>query len=131
MISLIKETAKFIYENPKSPDSLCCAKALYGIVKGTMPRETAISALSSILLKKVFIQENVPNCATAFVVTSVQLMRDILVAQHYLIAADLADVLMSLPKTEYFTNKNIIFDYNCTKIRPFNRKYPFRIPEIV
>ncbi|MCR4796112.1 MULTISPECIES: hypothetical protein [Ruminococcus] len=131
MISLIKETAKFIRENPKSPDSLCCAEALFGIINHTMSKEAAVSAISSILMKNVSINDNVSNGATAFVVKSVQLMRDILVAQHYYIAYDLAELLMALPNKEYISDRNFVFDYNCTYIRPFNRKYPFRLPELV
>ena len=131
MIVLIKETAEFIKTNPKSPDSLCCAEALYGIINGTMSRQTAISAISSKLLMNVSIKDNVPNGATAFIVRTIKLLRDILVAQHYWIAYDISDMLMALPEKEEMNDRNIVFDYNCKYIKPFNGKYPFRLPELV
>ncbi|WP_295072904.1 hypothetical protein [Ruminococcus sp.] len=131
MIVLIKETARFIKDNSKTPDSLCCAEALYGIINGSMSEATAISAISSKLLKKVWIYDNVPNCATAFVVTTIKLLRDILVAQHYWIAQDIADLLIAMPSKEKLSDRNAVFDFNAVSIRSFNQKYPFRIPDIV
>lgn len=130
MIVLIKETARFIKDNTQTPDSLCCAEALYGIINGSMSEATATSAISSKLLKKVWIYDNVPNCATAFIVTTIKLLRDILVAQHYWIAKDIADLLIAMPSKDKLSNRNIVFDFNATSIRSFNQKYPFRIPEI-
>ena len=110
MIEVIKQTARFIADNPKSPNSLCCAEALYGIIKGTMPRKSAITAISSILRCNITINDNLPNGATAFVVATVKVLRDILVAQHYWIAQDIATLLLSMPNKERLSDRNAVFD---------------------
>lgn len=131
MIDVIKKTAGFIKEHPKSPNSLCCAEALYGIINGSMTSKSAITAISSILGYSININDDVPNVATAFVVTSVKLLRDILVAQHYWIAHDIAELLLDMPSKDKLNDRNMVFDFNAARIRPFNQKYPFRIPDIV
>ena len=80
-----------------------------------MSEATAISAISSKLLKKVWIYDNVPNCATAFVVTTIKLLRDILVAQHYWIAQDIADLLIAMPSKEKLSDRNAVFDFRTAK----------------
>ncbi|MDD7517205.1 hypothetical protein [Ruminococcus flavefaciens] len=131
MIALIKQTSDFIRQNVKSPDALCCAEAVYGIVNHTMATDTALSAISALLKKNVAITEDIPNVATAFVVASVKLLRNVLVAQNYMLAYDTADMLHELPTKPHYSNSGDIFDYNCNYIRSFNKKYPCRIPEIV
>lgn len=131
MLDTIRETAAFIFAE-NSPDRIVSsAEALYGMTSGSLSPYDGIRVLSLVTGKELTIEENVPNRATAFVVSAVSELHENAVKGEITVVKELAEVLRALPEKSLYSDRSSIADFNCKYIAGYNSRHSAKLHYII
>ena len=130
MLDIIRETAAFICSETNPDRIVSSAEAFYGMTSGSLSPYDGIRVLSLVTGKELTIEENVPNRATAFVVSAVSELHENAVKGEITVVKELAEVLGALPEKHLFSDKASITEYNLN-ISGYNSKHHAKLPFIV
>lgn len=130
MLDIIRETAAFICSETTPDRIVSSAEALYGMTSGSLSPDDGMRVLSALIGKDLAIKENIPNRATALIVSATAEFHKNALKCDISAVKELAEVLGALPKKHFFSDKASITEFNLN-ISGYNSKHHAKLPFIV
>ena len=131
MLDIIRETAAFICAENNPDRIVSSAEALYGMTSGSLSPDDGMRVLSTLTGKELTIKGNVPNRATAFVVSTADELHKSAVKGDISAVKELAEILGALPAKSSNDIRSSIADFNCKYIAGYNSRHSVKLSYII
>lgn len=130
MLDTIRKTADFLCNETNTDRIISSAESLYGLIGGKLSPDLGIKTLSEITVTELVIRENVPNRATAFIVSAASELHKNAVKCDIPALKELTEILRDLPEKRLFGDKTSRSEFNLT-IAEYNSAHNAKLSYIV